>query len=137
MNRLLTAAATLAVAVAGLATVPTGTATATASATGPAGHRHPRHPYTPPPVHWKPCTGDFILEAIGAQCGTVKVPLDYRHPHRRKISLAVSRLRHTSSRAKYQGIMLVNPGGPGGSGLVLSVLGYPGIIPGRANRTYD
>jgi len=133
MNRLLVAAATLAVTVAGLATVSTATASATASAD----HRHHRHAYTPPRVHWKPCRDDFLLEAIGAQCGKVRVPLDYRHPRGRKISLAVSRLRHTSSRKKYQGIMLVNPGGPGGSGLILSVLGYPGIIPGRASRTYD
>jgi hypothetical protein len=53
----------------------------------------------------------------------VRVPLDYGRPHGPKISLAVSQVRHTSSDADYQGVMLVNPGGPGGSGLPYSVLG--------------
>ncbi len=33
--------------------------------------------------------------------------------------------------------MLTNPGGPGGSGLVLSVLGYGPIVPGNADDDYD
>jgi len=130
MNRVIAAAATFVLTVAGLTTF--GTATAS-----PAHHRRHHHPYTPPPVHWKACNDGGLLDAIGAQCAMVKVPLSYRHPHQRKIEIAISRLRHTSSRARYQGIVLVNPGGPGGSGLYLSVLGYPGIIPGRASGTYD
>ena len=52
-----------------------------------------------------------------------------------KISLAVSRVRHTSPDADYQGVMLVNPGGPGGSGLVYSILGQ--FVPNGAGNTYD
>jgi hypothetical protein len=51
------------------------------------------------------------------------VPLDYRRPGGAKISLAVSRVLHTSSDADYQGVMLVNPGGPGASGLIYSIVG--------------
>lgn len=134
MNRVLAAAVTFVLTVAGLTTISTATA---APPPHPRKHHHQHHQYTPPPVHWKACNDGGLLDAIGAQCAMVKVPLSYRHPHRAKIKIAISRLRHTSSRAKYQGIMLVNPGGPGGSGLYLSVLGYPGIIPGRASRTYD
>jgi pimeloyl-ACP methyl ester carboxylesterase len=47
------------------------------------------------------------------------VPLDYSNPGGAKIQLAVSRIKHTSSH--YQGIILTNPGGPGGSGLNLNV----------------
>ncbi|MBO0866908.1 MAG: alpha/beta fold hydrolase, partial [Mycobacterium sp.] len=63
------------------------------------------------------------------------VPLDYSHPHGRKIQLAVSRVRHTVSASKYQGVMLVNPGGPGGSGLILSILGA--FVPHNAGAAYD
>jgi pimeloyl-ACP methyl ester carboxylesterase len=63
------------------------------------------------------------------------VPLDYRQPRGKKISLAVSRVRHRSSH--YQGVMLVNPGGPGGSGLALSYLGSGPYVPGTADDDYD
>ena len=63
------------------------------------------------------------------------MPLDYAHPGGAKIQLAVSMVRHTTSGAKYQGIMLTNPGGPGGSGLTLSVLGQ--YVPGGAGNAYD
>jgi pimeloyl-ACP methyl ester carboxylesterase len=59
----------------------------------------------------------------------------HRRPHGRKISLAVSRIRHTSSDADYQGVMLVNPGGPGGSGLGLAILGQ--FVPDNAGSAYD
>ena len=51
-----------------------------------------------------------------AQCAQVEVPLDYGRPNGRKISIAVSRFRHTDEK-NYQGVLFVNPGGPGGSGL--------------------
>jgi pimeloyl-ACP methyl ester carboxylesterase len=73
-------------------------------------------------VRWGRCH-DSTLRQYKATCGFVTVPLDYSHPRGATIKLAVSRIRHTVSKAKYQGVLLVNPGGPGGSGLTLSVLG--------------
>jgi pimeloyl-ACP methyl ester carboxylesterase len=122
----------LALAMAGL--LPTQTATAQPG--GARGRPHSSRVYTPPPIHWRRCR-DVILVIVGARCGTVTVPLSYAHPSGRKIRLAVSRLRHTSSARHYQGVVLTNPGGPGGSGLVLSVLGYPGVIPGHVSGDYD
>jgi pimeloyl-ACP methyl ester carboxylesterase len=52
------------------------------------------------------------------QCGKVSVPLNYANPGGTKISIAISRIPHTA--AKSQGPLLVNPGGPGGSGLTLA-----------------
>ncbi|MFD0209984.1 alpha/beta hydrolase [Streptomyces hirsutus] len=52
------------------------------------------------------------------QCASVEVPLDHARPEGRKITLALSRVPHTAK--KYQGPLLVNPGGPGGSGLALA-----------------
>lgn len=65
----------------------------------------------------------------------ISVPLDYRHPASTKIQLAVSRIKHKVPDSQYQGIMLVNPGGPGGSGLTLSVLGE--FVPNGAGDYYD
>ncbi|MEU7665772.1 alpha/beta hydrolase [Streptomyces lincolnensis] len=63
-------------------------------------------------VTWTKCATD---DYPTLECGSVKVPLDYAKPQGRKITLAVSRVRHTGT--KSQGPLLLNPGGPGGSGL--------------------
>jgi pimeloyl-ACP methyl ester carboxylesterase len=52
-----------------------------------------------------------------AQCGLLSVPLDYGNPGGQQIQLALARVSHTSRH--YQGAILVNPGGPGASGLAL------------------
>jgi pimeloyl-ACP methyl ester carboxylesterase len=84
-----------------------------------------------PAVAWAPCgaTGPK-----GAECAMLAVPLDYGKPNGKKIRLALSRVRHKAG-VKYQGIMLVNPGGPGGSGLGLSTLGS--AVPHGAGDGYD
>ena len=64
---------------------------------------------------WKKCgTEDYPT----LQCASLKVPLDHANPHGKQITLALSRVPHTSK--TYQGPLLVNPGGPGGSGLTLA-----------------
>jgi len=72
-------------------------------------------------VTWGDCA-DPRLAGRGAQCALLSVPLDYSKPTGAKIQLALSRMRHTVSPSEYQGIMLVNPGGPGGSGLIFAIL---------------
>ncbi|MER5873956.1 alpha/beta hydrolase [Streptomyces sp. NPDC002044] len=52
------------------------------------------------------------------QCASLKVPLDHDRPGGRQISLALTRVPHTA--ASSQGPLLVNPGGPGGSGRALA-----------------
>ncbi|MFD3694674.1 alpha/beta hydrolase [Streptomyces sp. NPDC058646] len=52
------------------------------------------------------------------QCASLKVPLDHDRPDGRQISLALTRVPHTA--ATSQGPLLVNPGGPGGSGRALA-----------------
>ena len=85
-------------------------------------------------ITWGPCTSQTLIGA-GAECGMLSVPLDYSRPSGEKIQLAVSRVRHTVPDDEYQGIVLVNPGGPGGSGLVYSVLGQ--FVPDDAGASYD
>jgi pimeloyl-ACP methyl ester carboxylesterase len=107
-------------------------ATTSAGAQADPGRGHPE--YTPARISWATCA-NAGLDAHSAQCGFLTVPLDYAHPDGAKVKLAVSRIKHRTSAGQYQGVMLVNPGGPGGSGLTLSVLG--GYVPGGAGDAYD
>ncbi|MBU2667530.1 alpha/beta hydrolase [Actinoplanes bogorensis] len=85
-------------------------------------------------IKWTACT-EPTLRVRKAQCGFVDVPLDHSQPNGRKIQIAVSRIKHTVPAAKYQGVMLVNPGGPGAKGRGLSVLGS--LVPDGAGAAYD
>ena len=71
-------------------------------------------------LKWGKCAESDLRQA-GAACAMLSVPLNYSDPNGPTIKIAVSRIKHTSSAAKYQGIILTNPGGPGGSGLDLNV----------------
>ena len=99
----------------------------------PAALAVPTPGYQPPPIQWGPCTEPRL--AGKAECGFVTAPLDYAQPRGTKIKLAVSRVKHKVDDAEAQGPMLVNPGGPGGSGLVLALLG--GAVPRHAGDAYD
>ncbi|NKQ58779.1 alpha/beta hydrolase [Amycolatopsis sp. K13G38] len=88
--------------------------------------------FTPAPIVWGACESAKLRKA-GAECGFLDVPLDHANPAGATVSLAVSQVRHTT--AQSQGVMLVNPGGPGGSGLGLSVLGKS--VPNGAGSSYD
>jgi pimeloyl-ACP methyl ester carboxylesterase len=96
----------------GVAVVVAGTLTAV-----PADASAPRTAAAVPAAKptWKKCATD---DYPTLQCATLKVPLDHAHPGGRQITLALSRVPHTSP--AYQGPLLVNPGGPGGSGLTLA-----------------
>ncbi|MGR3868687.1 alpha/beta hydrolase [Streptomyces graminifolii] len=77
------------------------------------------HPTTttvqPAKPTWKKCA---TTNYPTLQCSSVQVPLDHANPHGKQITLALSRVPHTAK--TYQGPLLVNPGGPGGSGLTLA-----------------
>ncbi|MEU0967153.1 alpha/beta hydrolase [Streptomyces sp. NPDC005917] len=82
-------------------------------------------------VAWKKCgTTDYPT----LQCGTVKTPLNHRDPGGKQITLALSRVPHTAS--AYQGPLLVNPGGPGGSGLALAGF-VASTLPKKVAAQYD
>lgn len=68
-------------------------------------------------LRWGPCAADQKeLNAAGARCTKVTVPLDYADPGGRTIQLAVSRVKARTPERR-RGILLANPGGPGGTGL--------------------
>jgi pimeloyl-ACP methyl ester carboxylesterase len=85
-------------------------------------------------VNWSGCADPF-LQSVGAECGFVSVPLDYDRPDGQTVRLAVSRVRHTVPEFQYQGVMLVNPGGPGNPGLEMSMLGSS--VPNGVGGAYD
>ncbi|MBP2331185.1 pimeloyl-ACP methyl ester carboxylesterase [Kibdelosporangium banguiense] len=68
----------------------------------------------PTGLQWQPCA-DLPLE-----CAKVSVPLDYRKPGGTKIDIAVSR-KKSGDPARRRGVLLLNPGGPGGAGRDLPV----------------
>jgi len=73
-------------------------------------------------ITWGSCSEPALQEA-GAECGYVPVPLSYSDPTGPQIQLAVSRIKHTSK--DYQGVIVTNPGGPGGEGLNLNTFLIP------------
>lgn len=60
-------------------------------------------------LSWRGCLGGF-------QCARLLVPFNYRHPAHGAFSLPVIRL-HATDPAHRIGSLVVNPGGPGGSGV--------------------
>jgi pimeloyl-ACP methyl ester carboxylesterase len=75
------------------------------------------------------------LPDAGQQCATLQLPLDYSDPNGRKIAVAVSRVR-AASPAGRRGVLLLNPGGPGGPGLDLPRL-LAHLLPQSVLDRYD
>jgi pimeloyl-ACP methyl ester carboxylesterase len=61
-------------------------------------------------VKWTSCSPS------GFQCGTVRVPLDYAHPDKGTIDIALNR-KPATDQGNRIGSVLTNPGGPGASGI--------------------
>jgi pimeloyl-ACP methyl ester carboxylesterase len=83
-------------------------------------------------LDWKPCGGQLA----GMKCASLQVPLNYADPGGRKISIALSMIPATAPAAQQQGVMLVNPGGPGEPGRSLAAAVAEGISP-QVAATYD
>ena len=85
----------------------TGPAGGSAGATGPAPTTIAG--YDAQKLTWRSCHGGF-------QCAQLLVPFDYRRPAWRRFSLPVIKLL-ASDPAHRAGSLVINPGGPGGSGI--------------------
>jgi pimeloyl-ACP methyl ester carboxylesterase len=82
-----------------------------------------------PQILWSRCEGG------GFECATVPVPLDYDQPSGARVLLSLIRLRATDPDRRI-GSLLVNPGGPGGSGVDL-VLGAGEFFPPEIRARFD
>ncbi|WP_285665121.1 alpha/beta fold hydrolase [Actinorhabdospora filicis] len=108
-------------------------------------------------VAWAPCPqySDEVLAHLGlreedypkfrqlwarTECGTVQVPLDYKNPRGQKITVAITRLK-ARDRKHRQGVLSMNPGGPGGSGYMMPqemyLRGGEDGLAARLNERYD
>ena len=65
-------------------------------------------------------TGPQNIQSIRLECATLKVPVDYAHPEGGQLDVAISRLSAPGSKPREP--LLINPGGPGGSGLVMPLV---------------
>ncbi|MFB7234511.1 alpha/beta hydrolase [Streptomyces sp. NPDC056269] len=124
------------VAISAVATLVPALTPAVASAAEPVARRtvtaDPLRQYTQQTPRWKRCEA----EAPAAyQCATLKVPLDYARPDGRKLDVAVSRVKATSPQ-KRRGVLLLNPGGPGGPGLDMPLWMAP-ELPTAVKEQYD
>ncbi|KAF7331542.1 Abhydrolase-4 domain-containing protein [Mycena kentingensis (nom. inval.)] len=82
-------------------------------------------------LEWVPCY-------VGKDCARLSVPLDYSNPDGEKAAIAMVRL-HSSvphDSPEYRGPVLLNPGGPGGSGVDLA-LGRGGSIHSIIGPEFD
>src|SRR5207244_2167138 len=86
-------------------------------------------------LHWHSCAGQLAQQGV-PECATLSVPVDYAKPGGRHISLALDMIPATAPKSQQQGIMLVNPGGPGASGLPLAAGVAQWLSPAVA-REYD
>lgn len=78
-------------------------------------------------VDWSPCEGNF-------SCAKIKVPLDYAEPDGASIEIAALKLSASGSKT---GSLLVNPGGPGGSGVDFVKNAATRNISESVRATYD
>jgi pimeloyl-ACP methyl ester carboxylesterase len=108
-------------------TTPPSTSSATTSSTNVASSP----PAAPPSkITFSDCSNLFNLSAAGIpearrqklqfSCGQMPVPVDYAHPDAGQLNIEVIRI-HYNAQPKRVGSLLVNPGGPGGSGLFLAI----------------
>ncbi|MEJ3658071.1 alpha/beta hydrolase [Actinomycetes bacterium KLBMP 9759] len=88
-----------------------------------------------PSIVWTSC-GDAELDAAGASCADITVPLDHGQPDGRTITVAISRIT-ASDRAGRLGVLMHGTGGgPGGLGLDGPLLTRAAMGPELAAR-YD
>lgn len=104
---------------------------ATVNGPAPAAARVQAATFTPTLSSWQECPDLGDLE-----CSTLTVPLDYDNPDNGKtVKLRVSRLKASPSAGSYLGALVLNPGGPGGSGTWTPLL--RGSVPGTVALRYD
>ncbi|MFF2751976.1 alpha/beta hydrolase [Kitasatospora sp. NPDC058048] len=92
----------------------------------------PLQRYAQQQLRWERCDAD---RPAAFECAKVEVPLDYADPGGRTIDIAISRVRAGSAKQRH-GVLLMNPGGPGGPGLTMPVEMEP-LLPAEVRDRFD
>ncbi|MEE6165339.1 MULTISPECIES: alpha/beta hydrolase [Mycobacteriaceae] len=88
------------------------------------------------PVQWLPCaagSGDNVNIPAGAECGRLSVPVDYSKPDGDVLQIAMIRFPATGQKI---GSLVINPGGPGESGVESAVSLVPSL-PQSVRERFD
>ncbi|HWC84523.1 MAG TPA: alpha/beta fold hydrolase [Pseudonocardiaceae bacterium] len=85
-----------------------------AAAAQPAGNGVTTGGFRPAPITWAPCPEDPTDPTVS--CGTLRLPVDWADPHGASFTLALAK-RAATDPSESEGPLLINPGGPGGSGV--------------------
>ncbi|MQM28226.1 alpha/beta hydrolase [Glycomyces albidus] len=83
-------------------------------------------------IDWGPCPDAEPGDAV--ECAKIKVPLDYSRPWRGQIEIGLARRQATNPDEKI-GTILMDPGGPGGSGVGSIINGNP--LTGETAERFD
>ncbi|MEV4761892.1 hypothetical protein AB0J89_04580 [Micromonospora chokoriensis] len=90
-----------------------------------------------PELTWGACPAEVVMPApVAVQCAKIPVPLDYRDPDGEQIDIMISKIASTSP-AKRRGILLLNPGGPGGIGIDQGAFLVSRGLPTTVSDAYD
>lgn len=82
-------------------------------------------------IDWRPCAQDAT-----ADCGTLRLPVDWARPSGETFDLAVARRKATDPDRRI-GVLLVNPGGPGESGVDYAIRRAPGQFSAEIQEQFD
>src|SRR6478609_245608 len=88
------------------------------------------------PIQWAACKAaefDSTRAQVGAECGTLSVPIDYAKPGGDVAQIAMIRFKATGQKI---GSLVVNPGGPGESGVELAASLAP-TLPQSLRERFD
>jgi len=83
----------------------------------------------PSAIDWQPCQ-----DAEGVDCATIEVPLTWSKPRGEKIHIGIARRKATDQSHRI-GSILMDPGGPGGSGVSSVMFASP--FTARVNARFD
>ncbi|MFC6886761.1 MULTISPECIES: alpha/beta hydrolase [Actinomadura] len=118
-------------------TVAFGTLTAAAAERPPGPNPAPNPAPRPAGLAWSPCPKKDRIEGDALknlECANVRVPLDHARPGGEQITLALTRARHTAR--TFQGVVLLNRGGPGAHGRDLPA-SFTAALPKETAAQYD